>query len=126
MVKFHSTHSCQVYLKIFHVQWSKLYYCFQKQDFLSDDRNIEDSIAEQQESSIRLQLLAQAMNKLNERERTIIKARKLSETPDTLDALGEQLGISRERVRQIENRAVEKMTQFIQAHASSLTWNFLQ
>lgn len=92
----------------------------EKQDFLSDEHNIEDSIAEQQENSIRLQLLAQAMGKLNERERTIIKARKLSETPDTLDALGERLGISRERVRQIENRAVEKMTQFIQTHASSL------
>ncbi|MBO4644430.1 MAG: RNA polymerase sigma factor RpoH [Alphaproteobacteria bacterium] len=89
----------------------------EKQDFLSDDHNIEDSLAEHQESTMRLQLLAQAMGKLNDRERAVIQARKLSETPDTLDALGDRLGISRERVRQIENRAIEKMTQFIHARA---------
>lgn len=92
----------------------------EKQDFLSDDHNIEDSLAEHQESAMRLQLLAQAMGKLNDRERAIIQARKLSETPDTLDALGERLGISRERVRQIETRAVEKMTQYIQTRAGAL------
>lgn len=69
---------------------------------------------------MRLQLLAQAMGKLNDRERAIIHARRLSEDPDTLDTLGERLGISRERVRQIENRAVEKMTQYIQNHAGAL------
>ena len=89
----------------------------EKQDFLSDDHNIEETLADRQESAMRLQLLAQAMDKLNDRERAIIRARKLSETPDTLDALGERLGISRERVRQIETRAVEKMTQFIQTRA---------
>lgn len=92
----------------------------EKQDFLSDDRNMEDSIAEHQESTMRLQLLAQAMGKLNDRERAVIQARRLSEVPDTLDSLGERLGISRERVRQIENRAVEKMTQFIQNRAAAL------
>ena len=89
----------------------------EKQDFLSDDHNIEETLAEHQESTMRMQLLAQAMGKLNDRERAIIHARRLSETPDTLDALGERMGISRERVRQIENRAVEKMTQFIQTRA---------
>ncbi|MBO4520800.1 MAG: RNA polymerase sigma factor RpoH [Alphaproteobacteria bacterium] len=89
----------------------------EKQDFLSDDHNIEDSLAEHQESAMRLQLLAQAMGKLNDRERAVIQARRLSEAPDTLDSLGERLGISRERVRQIENRAIEKMTQFIHARA---------
>ena len=92
----------------------------EKQDFLSDDRNIEESLAEHQETTMRMQLLAQAMGKLNDRERAIIRARRLSEEPDTLDALGERLGISRERVRQIENRAVEKMTQFIQTRAGAL------
>ena len=87
---------------------------------LSDELNIEDNLAEHQESTMRLQLLAQAMGKLNDRERAIIQARRLSESPDTLDSLGERLGISRERVRQIENRAVEKMTQFIQARAGAL------
>lgn len=86
----------------------------ERQDFLTDETNIEDDLAERQESNIRLQLLAQAMNKLNEREKIIVQARRLSENPDTLDALGERLGISRERVRQIENRAIEKMTQYIQ------------
>ena len=93
----------------------------EKQDFLSDDRNIEESLADRQESSMRLQLLAQAMGRLNERERAVIQARKLSETPDTLDALGERMGISRERVRQIENRAIEKMTQFIKGRASAFS-----
>ena len=92
----------------------------EKQDFLSDDRNIEDSLAEHQESTMRLQLLSQAMGKLNDRERAIVQARRLSENPDTLDSLGDRLGISRERVRQIENRAVEKMTQFIQNRVGSL------
>ncbi|MBR4126407.1 MAG: RNA polymerase sigma factor RpoH [Alphaproteobacteria bacterium] len=92
----------------------------EKQDFLSDDHSIEDNLAEHQESTMRLQLLAQAMGKLNDRERAIIHARRLSEDPDTLDTLGERLGISRERVRQIENRAVEKMTQYIQNHAGAL------
>ena len=92
----------------------------EKQDFLSDGNNIEDALAERQEKEMRLQLLAQAMGKLNDRERAVIQARRLSEEPDTLDALGERLGISRERVRQIENRAVEKMTQFIQARAGAL------
>ena len=92
----------------------------ERQDFLSDDHNIEESLAERQESSIRLQLLSQAMGKLNDRERAIIRARRLSEEPDTLDALGERLGISRERVRQIENRAVEKMTQYIQNRAGTV------
>ena len=86
----------------------------ERQDFLTDETNIEDDLAARQESNIRLQLLAQAMNKLNEREKIIVQARRLSENPDTLDALGERLGISRERVRQIENRAIEKMTQYIQ------------
>ena len=92
----------------------------EKQDFLSDDRNIEESLAETQESTMRMQLLAQAMGKLNDRERAVIQARRLSEDPDTLDALGERLGISRERVRQIENRAVEKMTQFIRMRSNAL------
>lgn len=86
----------------------------ERQDFLTDETNIEDDLADRQENNIRLQLLAQAMDKLNEREKIIVRARRLSENPDTLDALGEKLGISRERVRQIENRAVEKMTQYIQ------------
>ncbi len=91
----------------------------ERQDFLSDDKDIEEELAERQESSIRLQLLAQAMGSLNEREQLIVKARRLSEDPETLDILGERLGISRERVRQIENRAVEKMTAFVKENAAN-------
>ena len=86
----------------------------EKQDFLSNNASIEDSVADKQESDLRLRLLAQAMDKLNDRERIIVRARRLQDDPTTLDSLGEQLGISRERVRQIETRAIEKMTRFIQ------------
>lgn len=86
----------------------------EKQDFLSNNASIEDSVADKQESDLRLHLLAQAMDKLNDRERIIVRARRLQDDPMTLDSLGEQLGISRERVRQIETRAIEKMTRFIQ------------
>ena len=85
----------------------------EKQDFLSNNASIEDSVADKQESDLRLRLLAQAMDKLNDRERIIVRARRLQDDPTTLDSLGEQLGISRERVRQIETRAIEKMTRFI-------------
>ncbi len=86
----------------------------EKQDFLSNNASIEDSVADKQESDLRLRLLAQAMDKLNDRERIIVRARRLQDDPTTLDSLVEQLGISRERVRQIETRAIEKMTRFIQ------------
>ena len=86
----------------------------EKQDFLSNNASIEDSVADKQESDLRLRLLAQAMDRLNDRERIIVRARRLQDDPTTLDSLGEQLGISRERVRQIETRAIEKMTRFIQ------------
>ena len=86
----------------------------EKQDFLTDDASVEDAVADKQESDIRMRLLAQAMDKLNDRERIIVRARRLQDDPMTLDSLGEQLGISRERVRQIETRAIEKMTRFVQ------------
>lgn len=91
----------------------------EKQDFLSNESSIEDAVADKQESDLRLRLLAQAMDKLNDRERIIVRARRLQDDPTTLDSLGEQLGISRERVRQIETRAIEKMTRFIQDNAKN-------
>lgn len=91
----------------------------EKQDFLTDDASVEDAVADKQESDIRMRLLAQAMDKLNDRERIIVRARRLQDDPMTLDSLGEQLGISRERVRQIETRAIEKMTRFIQDKAKA-------
>ncbi len=53
--------------------------------------------------------LAQALTVLNEREKRIIASRRLADESATLEALGDELGISKERVRQIENRALEKL-----------------
>ena len=91
----------------------------EKQDFLTDEGSIEDAVADKQESDIRMRLLAQAMDNLNDRERIIVRARRLQDDPTTLDSLGEQLGISRERVRQIETQEIKKMTRFIQDKAKA-------
>ena len=90
----------------------------ERQDFIRAETNIEEELAERQENKARMNMLAGALNSLNDRERLIINARRLTENPETLDVLGERLGISRERVRQIENRAVEKMTAFVQKSAA--------
>ena len=92
----------------------------ERQDFLTDESNIENDLAERQESGLRKDLLNQALSRLNDREREVVRARRLTEEPVTLDVLGERLGISRERVRQIENRAVEKMTRFVQSQNAAL------
>jgi RNA polymerase sigma-32 factor len=57
----------------------------------------------------RLEWLADALGALNERELRIIRERRLAEDGATLESLGSRLGISKERVRQIENRALEKL-----------------
>lgn len=92
----------------------------ERQDFLTDETNIENDLAERQESGLRKDLLNRALSQLNDREREVVRARRLAEEPVTLDVLGERLGISRERVRQIENRAVEKMTRFVQSQNVAL------
>lgn len=80
------------------------------QDWLEDDRdNQEDQLSGLQELIHRRQLLAGAMTGLSERERTILTERRLKETPATLENLSQSFGISRERVRQIEVRAFEKL-----------------
>jgi len=81
-----------------------------RMDFLIDDHPLQDEIAE---SSIdmerRNQWLHVALDSLNERELHIIRERRLEDDGVTLEALGEKLGISKERVRQIESRALEKL-----------------
>lgn len=89
----------------------------ERQDFLSDEANIEEELAEKQEKNARMLVLSKALLTLNERERLIIEARRLKEEPETLESLGERLGISRERVRQIETRAFEKMSAFIRSQS---------
>lgn len=80
------------------------------QDWLVDDTPDQESrLAEQEELGIRRSLLAQAMGTLSDRERDILQRRRLVEEPVTLEDLSQEYGISRERVRQIEVRAFEKL-----------------
>ena len=82
----------------------------QLQDVLADDRlSPEGQVAERQELTQRRGLLAKALASLPDRDRLVLEERRLSEDPVTLDELGIRLGISRERVRQIENRAFERL-----------------
>jgi RNA polymerase sigma-32 factor len=84
----------------------------QWQDWLVDDSaSQEHLIVEQEENSHRLGALSAALNVLNERERRIFEARRLRDEPMTLEELSAEFGISRERVRQIEVRAFEKVQQ---------------
>ncbi len=80
------------------------------QDWLADDTvDQETRMAEREELGDRHELLAGAMGGLTERERDIIQARRLQEEPATLEELSQKYGVSRERVRQIEVRAFEKL-----------------
>ncbi|MGY8960405.1 MAG: RNA polymerase sigma factor RpoH [Alphaproteobacteria bacterium] len=80
------------------------------QDWLVDQSdNQEIVVAENEELSKRRELLGAAMGALNDREQRILKERRLSEDPMTLEALSKEYNISRERVRQIEVRAFEKL-----------------
>lgn len=85
------------------------------QDWLVDDSASQESIlAESEELDNRRGALREAMNVLNDRERRIFQARRLSEDPITLEQLSEEFGVSRERVRQIEVRAFEKVQKSVQ------------
>ncbi|MBY0431709.1 MAG: RNA polymerase sigma factor RpoH [Rhodospirillales bacterium] len=80
------------------------------QDWLVDDRDDQETeLAEREELGNRRHLLGLALKSLNERERHILTERRLRDNPVTLEDLSQQYGISRERVRQIEVRAFEKL-----------------
>ena len=80
------------------------------QDWLADDTaDQETRLAEREEMGERRTLLVNAMKDLTDRERDIIQARRLQEEPATLEELSQKYGVSRERVRQIEVRAFEKL-----------------
>ncbi|OYW60781.1 MAG: RNA polymerase factor sigma-32 [Rhizobiales bacterium 12-68-15] len=80
------------------------------QDWLVDDQDDQEStLAEHEELENRRSALAGALTVLNERERRIFEARRLAEDPVTLEELAAEFGVSRERVRQIEVRAFEKV-----------------
>ena len=90
----------------------------QWQDWLVDDHDSqEDVLIEQDELDTRRRMLARAMGVLNDRERRIFEARRLSEEPVTLEDLSSEFDISRERVRQIEVRAFEKVQEAVQKDA---------
>ena len=82
----------------------------QWQDILADDNPLQDvAVAEAQEAGLRRALLAEAMAGLNDRERHILTERRLIDEPKTLEELSQVYNVSRERVRQIEVRAFEKL-----------------
>jgi RNA polymerase sigma-32 factor len=88
------------------------------QDWLVDDRDDQETeLAERQEVGTRRMLLAAALDKLNERERHILTQRRLAEQPVTLEDLSQHYNISRERVRQIEVRAFEKLQKSMRGSA---------
>ena len=90
------------------------------QDWLADDDavNQETQVAENEERSIRMSLLEEAMTELSDRERHILTERRLKDSPTTLEELAAQYGVSRERVRQIEVRAFEKLQKAMRAAAT--------
>lgn len=87
----------------------------QWQDMLADGGPLQDeTVADAQEAQWRHALLAEAMGSLNERERAILVERRLSDDPKTLEELSQTYNVSRERVRQIEVRAFEKLQKAMQ------------
>ncbi|MFZ3484447.1 RNA polymerase sigma factor RpoH [Sphingomonas sp. 3-13AW] len=82
----------------------------QWQDWLADDSPLQDErVADAQEADVRHGMLVEAMEDLNDREKHILTERRLTDDPKTLEELSQVYGVSRERVRQIEVRAFEKL-----------------
>ena len=85
------------------------------QDWLHDDRPLQDeTVADAEEASVRHEMLGEAMESLNEREQHILTERRLTEKPQTLEELSQVYDVSRERIRQIEVRAFEKLQKAMQ------------
>ena len=89
------------------------------QDWLEDKEQVsqETRLAEDEEKSLRMGLLEEAMTELTDRERHILTERRLKDDPTTLETLASEYGVSRERVRQIEVRAFEKLQRAMKAAA---------
>ena len=88
------------------------------QDQISDDAPTpEEIVGASDELSVRRRWLKSGLNALPERDRRIVEARHLNDRPLTLAALGEELGISKERVRQLEERALSRLRESILEHA---------
>ena len=91
------------------------------QDWLVDDQDVsqETALADKEELEHRRNYLQGALQTLNDRERRIFTARRLSENPLTLEELSHEFGVSRERIRQIEVRAFEKVQKAVQKSAQT-------
>ena len=90
------------------------------QDWLVDDTmDQETALAELEEKENRRAMLNDALKSLNERERRVFQARRLAEEPLTLEELSSEFGVSRERIRQIEVRAFEKVQKAVQKAAAA-------
>jgi len=85
------------------------------QDWLTDDSPLQDeTVADAEEANVRHEMLVEAMDSLNEREQHILTERRLTEKPQTLEELSQVYDVSRERIRQIEVRAFEKLQKAMQ------------
>jgi RNA polymerase sigma-32 factor len=90
------------------------------QDWLVDDTpSQETALGESEEYTERMGLLTNAMDVLNERERAIFQARRLQDNPATLEELAQHYDVSRERIRQIEVRAFEKVQDAVKEAAGT-------
>ena len=90
------------------------------QDWLVDEtRDQETALADSEEAERRRGMLNTALQNLNERERRVFEARRLAEDPLTLEELSAEFGVSRERIRQIEVRAFEKVQKAVQKAAAA-------
>jgi RNA polymerase sigma-32 factor len=91
------------------------------QDWLVDDReNQEATLTQSEELDNRRRALSDALSVLNDRERRIFEARRLAEDPVTLEELADEFGVSRERVRQIEVRAFEKVQKAVRNRVAAM------
>jgi RNA polymerase sigma-32 factor len=91
------------------------------QDWLVDDSiSQETRLAESEEAANRRKALGEALTVLNERERRIFEARRLADEPITLEELADEFGVSRERVRQIEVRAFEKVQKAVKNRIAAM------
>lgn len=87
----------------------------QWQDWLTDDRPLQDVVvADAEEADLRREMLVEAMSSLNDREKHILTERRLVDNPQTLEELSQVYDVSRERIRQIEVRAFEKLQKAMQ------------
>lgn len=97
-----------------HLEW---------QDWLAcGTPNQEDEVIKKDQSGKKGALLEESLQILTPRELKIIQARRLKENPTTLEVLAQEFGVSKERVRQLENRAFSKMQKYMKLHAEKYGW----